>query len=57
LNTLSLSEYEGETALTLQGGPINATEEECKTFEAGLESMKQGFRGTFDQLAEYLVRA
>jgi uncharacterized protein YndB with AHSA1/START domain len=57
LNTLSLSKYEGGTALTLQGGPINATEEEHKTFEAGFESMKQGFSGTFDQLAEYLARA
>jgi len=57
LNTLTLSKQEGKTMLTLRGGPINATEEERKTFEAGFESMKQGFSGTFDQLAEYLAKA
>jgi uncharacterized protein YndB with AHSA1/START domain len=57
LNTLTLSENEGKTTLTLRGGPINATEEERKTYEAGFESMKQGFGGTFDQLADYLARA
>jgi uncharacterized protein YndB with AHSA1/START domain len=57
LNTLTLSENEGKTTLTLRGGPINATEEERKTYEAGFESMKQGFGGTFDQLADYLAKA
>jgi uncharacterized protein YndB with AHSA1/START domain len=57
LNTLTLSENEeGKTMLTLRGGPINASEEECKTYEEGFESMKQGFAGTFDQLADYLTR-
>jgi uncharacterized protein YndB with AHSA1/START domain len=57
LNTLTLSEHEGKTTLTLRGGPINATEEERKTFEAGFDSMRQGFTGTFDQLADYLAKA
>ena len=57
LNTLTLSEHEDKTTLTLRGGPINATEEERKTFEAEFDSMRQGFTGTFDQLAEYLARA
>jgi uncharacterized protein YndB with AHSA1/START domain len=57
LNTLTLSEIEGKTRLTLRGGPINATEEERRTYEAGFESMKQGFGGTLDQLADYLARA
>jgi uncharacterized protein YndB with AHSA1/START domain len=57
LNTLTLSENEGKTTLTLRGGPVNATEEERKTYEARFESMKQGFAGTFDQLAEYLAKA
>jgi uncharacterized protein YndB with AHSA1/START domain len=55
-NTLTLSEHEGQTTLTLRGGPINATEEERRTFEAASESIKQGFSGTFDQLADYLAR-
>lgn len=56
LNTLTLSENEGKTTLVLRGGPINATEEERRVFRAGFESMKQGFGGTFDQLADYLAR-
>jgi uncharacterized protein YndB with AHSA1/START domain len=56
LNTLTLSENDGKTTLTLRGGPINATEEEHRTFEARFESIKQGFGGTFDQLADYLAR-
>jgi uncharacterized protein YndB with AHSA1/START domain len=57
LNTLTLTEHEGKTSVLLRGGPINATEEERKTFEAGFESMRKGFGGTFDQLAEYLAKA
>ena len=55
LNTLSFTEHEGKTTLRLQGRPINATEEERQTFEAGRESMQQGFTGTLDQLAAYLA--
>ena len=57
LNTLMLTEHGGKTTLKLQGGPINATEEERATFEAGHTSMQQGFGGTFDQLAAYLAEA
>jgi hypothetical protein len=37
--------------------PINATAEERKTFKEGHSSMQQGFKGTLDQLAEYLTQA
>jgi len=57
LNTMTLSEHDGKTTLTVHGVPINATEEERKTFEAGRDSMKQGFTGTLDQLADYLAKA
>ncbi len=57
LNIVTLSEHAGETTLTLRGRPINATEEERKTYESFRDSMKQGFGGTFDQLAEYLAKA
>lgn len=57
LNTLTLTEHEGKTTVHLRGGPIDATEEERNTFEAGFESMQKGFGGTFDQLAEYLAKA
>jgi uncharacterized protein YndB with AHSA1/START domain len=55
MNILTLTEENGVTTLELKGGPHNATEEEFKTFEAGIPSMNQGFGGTFDQLEEYLA--
>lgn len=54
LNTLTLTENEGRTKLTLRGYPTGATEAERKTFEEAFKSMEQGFGGTFDQLAGYL---
>lgn len=54
LNNLTLSERGGKTTLTLRGGPINASAEERKTFHDGFASMRQGFKGTLDQLEEYL---
>lgn len=57
LNKLTLSEHDGQTMLTLRGVPVNATEEERKTFESGRASMQQGFKGTLDQLAEYLKKS
>jgi uncharacterized protein YndB with AHSA1/START domain len=57
LNNMTLAEHEGKTTLTLRGGPINATEDEHKTFTGMHEGMQQGFAGTFDQLAEYLAKA
>lgn len=56
LTTLTLAERGGRTTLTLRAVPINATEEERKTFEAGIGSMQQGFKGTFDQLADHLAK-
>jgi uncharacterized protein YndB with AHSA1/START domain len=56
LNILTLTEHEGKTTLTLRGGPINATEEERKTFEENFKGMQQGFTGTFDQFEEYLSK-
>ncbi|MDP2036371.1 MAG: SRPBCC domain-containing protein [Ignavibacteria bacterium] len=55
-NTLTLTDENGKTTLTLKGKPINATEEERRTFEAGFTSMQQGFKGTFDQLDIYLSK-
>jgi uncharacterized protein YndB with AHSA1/START domain len=56
LNTLTLTEQDGKTTMTIRGGPINASEEEVRTFEGGFESMQKGFSGTFDQLDEYLAK-
>ncbi|PWT77326.1 MAG: polyketide cyclase [Chloroflexi bacterium] len=57
LNTISLSESGGRTTVTLRGGPINASQEEFDTFRNAQDSVRQGFAGTFDQLAAYLAAA
>ena len=57
LNTLTLTEQGGKTALTLRGRPINATQEEIAMYVGMFDSMRQGFGGTFDQLAEHLAKA
>jgi uncharacterized protein YndB with AHSA1/START domain len=57
MNTLTLSERDGKTTLTLRGGPHNATAEERAAYKAGHANMQQGFGGTFDQLDAYLARA
>lgn len=56
-NVLTLEEHDGQTTLTLQGGPIDATEEERAAFEGMRPMMQQGFGGTFDQLADYLKKS
>jgi uncharacterized protein YndB with AHSA1/START domain len=57
LNTLTLSETGGRTTVILRGGPINSTQEERETFWNAQDSLRQGFAGTFDQLAAYLAEA
>ncbi|MBC7999506.1 MAG: SRPBCC domain-containing protein [Leptolyngbya sp.] len=57
LSTITFTELEsGSTSITLVGGPIDATPSEQKVFEAGLDSMRQGFNGTFDQLDAFLAK-
>jgi len=56
MNTLTLEEKDGKTFLTLQGGPINATDEELKIFDEGSKSMEQGFAGTWEKLDEFLAK-
>jgi len=47
----------GKTKFTLRWQPHNATEEECKTFEGGFDSMRGGWGGTLEQLEAYLATA
>ncbi len=56
LNTLTFSEEEGETAITLTVSPASPTEEELQTFEAAKEMVQAGFTGTLNQLTEYLTK-
>jgi len=55
LNILTLEDNEGKTVLTLQGGPLNASDEEQAAFDAMAPMVAQGFEGTFEQLANYLA--
>jgi uncharacterized protein YndB with AHSA1/START domain len=57
LNTITLIERDGKTTLTLRGGPINATDEERAMFAQMRDSMRQGFGGSFEKLADYLAKA
>ena len=54
LNTMTLSEENGMTTLTLSSTPHHANQLECDTFLQGHASMVQGFSGTFNQLESYL---
>ena len=55
LSATTFTEQDGKTTMTLKWSPLNATEEECKTFAAAHKGMEQGWTGTLDQLTEYLA--
>jgi uncharacterized protein YndB with AHSA1/START domain len=58
LSTFTFEEQPGgKTKFTVRWTPYNATEEETKVFEAGLDGMTQGWSGTMEQLAAYLATA
>jgi len=57
LSTITFEERNGRTTVTVWWVPLNATDAEHKTFEAGRASMEQGWSGTMDQLADYLAKA
>jgi uncharacterized protein YndB with AHSA1/START domain len=58
LTTVTFEEApDGRTKLTLHWLPLDATEQEQKTFAAAHDSMRGGWAGSFDQLAAYLDRA
>ena len=57
LNKITLEENKGITTLTIQGHPINATAAQEDTYFSIMDSMHQGFGGTFDQLEAYLEKS
>lgn len=56
LTTITFDDEGGRTNVTVQSAAINATEEERKTFDSNHPSMRGGWTGTFDVLAEYLAK-
>ena len=57
LTTVTFTDKDGKTEVSLKSHPINATAEEIRIFEEGAPSMNAGFGGTFDQLDTYLARS
>ncbi len=57
LNVLTLTEEGGKTRLTLRGRPLNASPSQHKAYADMQPSMRQGFGGTFDQLAAHLAKS
>lgn len=54
LSTVTFTEANGKTTVTMRGVPINASDEERSVFASMTASMQQGWTGTLDQLADYL---
>jgi uncharacterized protein YndB with AHSA1/START domain/predicted enzyme related to lactoylglutathione lyase len=54
LSSTTFTELSGKTTITLTWSPLNASEEEAKTFDSSRDGMTQGWTGTMDQLADYL---
>jgi len=57
LNTLTFEDEGGKTRLTMRGTPLDATPAELQTFQSAHSMLQQGFKGTFEQLDEYLAKA
>ena len=55
LTTVLLEDDGDDTGLTLTWIPIDPTPEERAAFEAGLDSMRDGWGGSFDQLDAFLA--
>jgi uncharacterized protein YndB with AHSA1/START domain len=56
LTTVTLTDHERGTMLTLHARPLNAVEEELTIFHQAFKSMEQGYGGTMDQLADFLSK-
>jgi uncharacterized protein YndB with AHSA1/START domain len=57
LSIFQIAEEDGRATLTIRAWPINASKEERATFAGASASLTQGWSGTLDQLADFLVSA
>lgn len=55
LSTVTFTEQEDRTTVTVHWTPVNATEEERRIFAAAFDSMRQGWGGTFEQLGHFVA--
>lgn len=56
LTVITFDERDGGTLVTVRWSPYDASDLERATFDSGHDSMRGGWTGTFEQLAEYLAR-
>jgi uncharacterized protein YndB with AHSA1/START domain len=56
LSTTTFVERAGRTTLTIRWQPLNPTPVEQAAFDAGHDSMHQGFTGTLDKLEAHIAR-
>jgi hypothetical protein len=56
-NTVTFTEQDGVTTVTLRAQPFGETADERQFFEDLQPSLQQGYGGTFDQLAAHLEQA
>ncbi|SDS30168.1 SRPBCC family protein [Opitutus sp. GAS368] len=57
LTVVTFAENAGKTTVTVNWWPYEADADERRVFDAGHESMKMGWGGTFEQLKAYLGKA
>ncbi|HUJ44413.1 MAG TPA: SRPBCC domain-containing protein [Opitutaceae bacterium] len=57
LSTMTLTELDGKTTVTLRWAPHAATEIERQAFDSSHEGMRQGWAGTMEQLEAYLAQS
>ena len=55
LSEVVLTERDGRTTVAIRWTPYESTAAEIAIFDAGQGSIRQGWTGTFDCLAEYLA--
>jgi uncharacterized protein YndB with AHSA1/START domain len=56
LTTVTFTEEGDKTRFTVEWLPIDPSDDEWRTFDAGRQSMTQGWTGTFEQLEEFLAK-
>ena len=57
LSTITFSEKDGKTTVTVRWVPYEATDPEREVFEVGRDAMQAGWTGTLDRLETDLATA
>jgi uncharacterized protein YndB with AHSA1/START domain len=57
LTVATFDEHDGRTTVTIRWSTLDATPDEQRTFDAGHDSMRMGWTGTFEQLERHLQAA